>query len=143
VALVDHRFRKVGVALELEVSGSLPAVACDQPLLEHALVNLLLNACEACKPGGTVRVRATADAHDVAFVVTDDGVGIKPADAARAMEPFFTTKPAGQGTGLGLAIASEIIKSHRGTLVLEPLPSHGTRACIEIPVSESGVPHPL
>jgi len=135
IALVDHRFQKVGVSLVVDVSAELPMVKCDRSLLEHALVNLLLNACEACGPGGTVAVNARRDAGQVAFVVTDDGAGISSADAARATEPFFTTKPEGQGTGLGLAIASEIVKSHRGTLTIEPRPTKGTRACIEIPVA--------
>jgi signal transduction histidine kinase len=139
VALVDHRFRKAGVDLVVDVPIELPMVQCDPSLLEHALVNLLLNACEACAPGGRVEVNARADAAQVAFVVTDDGAGIKPEDAARATEPFFTTKPEGQGTGLGLAIASEIVKSHRGTLTIEPRSSRGTRALIEIPLAPDEV----
>jgi two-component system NtrC family sensor kinase len=139
VALVDHRFRKVGVDLVLDVPAELPMVQCDRSLLEHALVNLLLNACEACQAGGKVTVNARADGAQVGFIVTDDGAGIKPEDAARATEPFFTTKPEGQGTGLGLAIASEIVKSHRGTLTIEPCPSQGTRALIEVPVAPDEV----
>jgi two-component system NtrC family sensor kinase len=114
-------------------------IRCDRALLEHAIVNLLLNACEACRPGNAVDITARADGQQVAFVITDDGVGITPHDAARATEPFFTTKPEGSGTGLGLAIASEIVKSHRGTLVIEPRSPRGTRACIEVPVSPDEV----
>ena len=135
VDLVDHRFRKIGVNLQLDIQEELPMVQGDRALLEHAFVNLLLNACEACDPGGTVDIHARADANQVAFVVSDNGSGIKPADAARATEPFFTTKPEGQGTGLGLAIASEIVKSHRGSLTIEPRPPRGTRACIELPAA--------
>ncbi len=141
VALVDHRFRKAGIALVVEMPSLLPIVQGDRSLLEHALVNLLLNACEACQPGGTVELHARAEGRLVAFVVTDDGVGIKPEDAARAAEPFFTTKPEGKGTGLGLAIASEIVKSHRGTLTIEPRPSRGTRARFELPVAPDEVRH--
>lgn len=135
VALVDHRFRKSGVTLALDIPDELPTVQCDPALLEHALINLLLNACEACESGNAVRLSACADGRRVAFVVTDDGVGIDPADAARATEAFFTTKPEGQGTGLGLAIASEIVKSHRGVLTIEPWSPRGTVARIEIPSS--------
>jgi signal transduction histidine kinase len=141
VALVDHRFRKAAVSLVVDVPAESPQVQCDRSLLEHALVNLLLNACEACDAGGTVGISAIADEALVGFVVTDDGAGIKPEDAARATEPFFTTKPEGQGSGLGLAIASEIVKSHRGTLTIEPCPARGTRARIEIPVAPDTVRH--
>jgi signal transduction histidine kinase len=99
---------------------------------------LLLNACEACEPGGHVELAARSDAEQVAFVVTDDGAGISSEAAARAKEPFFTTKPQGIGTGLGLAIATEIVKSHRGELTIGPNPSgKGTRALIEIPIASN------
>jgi two-component system NtrC family sensor kinase len=139
VALVDHRFGKVGVHLTADVPSQLPMIQCDRALIEHALVNLLLNACEACEPGSKVDITARSDGQEVAFVVTDNGEGIRPEDAARATEPFFTTKPEGKGTGLGLAIASEIVKSHRGVLTIEPRSPRGTKACIEIPISPDEV----
>jgi signal transduction histidine kinase len=101
------------------------------------LVNLLLNACDACNEGGTtVTLSIHGDRERVAFVVTDDGVGISPAVAKRATEPFFTTKPEGKGTGLGLAIANEIVKHHCGSLTLSPrVDGRGTRVCVELPVA--------
>ncbi len=141
IALVAHRFEKAGVRLAADVPSQMPLIQCDQPLLEHALVNLLLNACEACKPGNAVEIAARADGRTAAFVVTDDGSGITPEDAARATEPFFTTKGEGQGTGLGLAIASEIAKSHRGVLTIAPRSPRGTRASVEIPVASDEVNH--
>ena len=74
--------------------------------------------------------------HDdrVAFIVTDDGEGISPEAAARATEPFFTTKPEGKGTGLGLAITREIVHHHRGTLtVAARRDARGTEARITLP----------
>jgi two-component system NtrC family sensor kinase len=132
---VEHRFTKANVSLTTDVQESMPSVQCDRALLEHAIVNLVLNACEACPAGGHVGLAARADLERVAFVVTDDGNGISPEHAARVTEPFFTTKPAGTGTGLGLAIAAEIAKSHRGELTVGPNGSRGTRVCIEIPRS--------
>jgi signal transduction histidine kinase len=135
---VEHRFAKAGVALSADVPAEMPAIQCDRALLEHAIVNLLLNACEACTPGGRVEVAARADADRVAFVVTDDGVGISPEHAARVTEPFFTTKADGSGSGLGLAIATEIAKSHRGELTIAANGERGTRACIELPIATPG-----
>jgi two-component system, NtrC family, sensor kinase len=140
-ASLAHRFSKADVSLVTDIPPSMPEIQCDRDLLEHAIVNLLLNACEACTPGGHVEVAAHWDAESVAFVVSDDGVGISPEDAARAAEPFFTTKSAAGGTGLGLAIATEIAKSHRGDLTIAPNAEHGTRACIEIPIAAQGGLH--
>jgi two-component system NtrC family sensor kinase len=133
-AAVAHRFAKAGVALTTSSSAAAPVrVRLDRALLEHALVNLLLNACEACGPGGHVDVCVRATEDRVAFDVVDDGAGISRENAARAAEPFFTTKPEGRGTGLGLAIASEIAKVHRGALAIAPREGGGTRASIEVP----------
>lgn len=140
VELVSHRFVKVGITLGAEIAPALPRVACEPRLLEHALANLLLNACDACAPGvGHVDLRVEADASHVAFIVTDNGKGIEPESIARVVEPFFTTKPAGEGAGLGLSIANEIVRHNRGSLTIGPRRADtggkvaGTRACIEIP----------
>jgi signal transduction histidine kinase len=133
--LVEHRFEKHQVGLHAEIDSDLPMVDCDARLFEQVLVNLLLNACDACHSGGRVSLTVHADGQRVAFVVSDDGVGISQEVAARATEPFFTTKAEGEGTGLGLAIANEIIKHHRGTLNLRPISGGGTRVCVELPTA--------
>jgi signal transduction histidine kinase len=132
-ALVEHRFRRANVRLVSEVAPDLAAIRCEPLLFKHALVNLLLNACDASPAGGSVHLEVKADPAEVAFVVTDEGEGITEAAAARAVEPFFTTKPA--GTGLGLAIANEIASTHRGALAIGPHKPHGTRASITVPAA--------
>jgi signal transduction histidine kinase len=136
-SLVQHRFGMAGVELSCDASFNLPAIPGDARLLENALVNLLLNACDACPRGGHVRLEATADASAVRFRVTDDGAGISASDVVRVFEPLFTTKASGAGTGLGLAIANEIVKSHRGTLNLTAAFPRGTHACVEIPLADT------
>ena len=146
VDLVEHRFVNAGVSLTTDIAPGLPTVSCEPRLFEQVIVNLLLNACDACEPGGHVTLRLRADADRVAFVVTDDGSGIPADAAARILEPFFTTKPAGSGSGLGLAIANEIVKHHNGSLSVESrsdlssrdssnpsIRARGTRACIQLP----------
>lgn len=129
--LVQHRFAKASVALEVTVEPELSRVACEPRLFEQALVNLLLNACEACEAGGRVALRVFARGGRVCFVVEDDGRGIEPEVAKRATEPFFTTKA--HGTGLGLAIASEIVKHHNGSFAIEPGARGGSVASVELP----------
>jgi two-component system, NtrC family, sensor kinase len=138
--LVAHRFVTAAVTLGSEVADDLPRIACEPHLLEQAIANLLLNACDACDAGsGHVELRVEGDAARVAFIVTDNGKGIAQESMARVLEPFFTTKRAGEGTGLGLSIANEIVRHNRGTLTIAPRRSSsdaknaGTRACIEIP----------
>ena len=136
LGLVQHRFDAASVSLSSQAEGSLPLIHGDVPLLQQALVNLLLNACDACARGGRVRASLARDGARVVFTVTDDGRGITKEEAARATEPFFTTKAPGLGSGLGLAIASEIVKLHRGRLTLTPADVGGTRATISLPLPE-------
>jgi len=137
VDLARHRFAKAGVALDVDVPDALPKIACEARLFEQVLVNLLLNACDACVDAGRggVTIGARAEDGKVIFQVDDEGSGIGEEAAARATEAFFTTKPSGRGTGLGLAIANEIVKHHRGTLSIATRAPRGTRASVEIPVS--------
>jgi signal transduction histidine kinase len=138
VSLVEHRFAKAGVHLLTDVAPALPNIHGDPRLLEHAVVNLMLNACDACSIEGSVEVtvRAGDENRGLVIVVVDDGPGISHANAGRVLEPFFSTKPSGQGTGIGLAIVQEIVTSHRGSLALESVSPHGTRATIKLPSSE-------
>lgn len=139
--LVTHRFEQAGVVLAsepFENASPAPSVFCEPKLLTQVLVNLLLNACDACEAGGSVVIAVSSADGRVSFTVRDDGHGITKEDAARAMEPFFTTKPPGKGTGLGLAIASEIVSHHNGTLTLTPR-TDGVRGTVaRVEVAEAG-----
>src|SRR5262249_30014506 len=77
-SLVEHRFAKAGVRVTTIAAPDLPRIRCDLPMLQQALSNLLLNACDACEKGGSVEVRVLADDERISFIVTDDGVGITP-----------------------------------------------------------------
>jgi signal transduction histidine kinase len=134
--MTAHKFAAAGVRLEVIPSGESAGVLGDQRLLEHAVVNLLINACDASPEGSRVLAEVTGEPASVAFSVTDEGPGISDENARRALEPFFTTKSDGKGTGLGLAIAREIVASHRGTLSLRRADAHGTVAVINLPAAE-------
>ncbi len=130
--LVRHRFDNAGVRLECEVDAGLPAVACEPALFEQALVNVLLNACEATPRGRAVKLTVSRIERDVLFVVDDEGVGISQETARRATEPFFSTRHHQGGSGLGLTIAREIVSHHAGKLTLAGRRHEGTRATIAI-----------
>jgi two-component system, NtrC family, sensor histidine kinase HydH len=111
----------------------------DPSLVQQALLNLVLNAVDACKPGDAVMLRAAANGDGATKIDVIDPAGPIPGEmTAQLFEPFFTTKP--HGTGLGLAIARNIARAHRGDLVLsvnEParvcfsleLPGHSGTSC--------------
>lgn len=135
VRLVTHRFEKSDTRLAVKLDEAAPDVSCEPRLMEQVLVNLLLNGCDAAGRGGRVELAVEARPGAVAFVVTDDGAGISDADRARVAEPFFTTKP--EGTGLGLSIANEIVRHHRGKLLIRARgdrdEGRGTSVTVELP----------
>src|SRR5438132_10747944 len=98
--MLEHRFWGARVMLAVVPPEDAAWVFADASLLEQALVNLLVNGCDASPPGGRVTVTLRAAEGRVVFAVADEGAGIAPEVAARATEPFFTTKPVGEGTGL-------------------------------------------
>ena len=107
------------VAVEVDVSPATLEIVADPDLVEQALVNLALNAVEAvgARPGGRVRLRASAGASGRAVVeVTDNGPGVLPEVMERVFVPFFSTKPG--GSGIGLALAHRIARLHGGTLAV-------------------------
>src|SRR6185503_18070712 len=111
-SLLEHRFRKAKVQLELAAPATVAAVAGDPGQLEQVLVNLLMNAADACPEGGHVRASAALRGDRVAIEISDDGCGIAADHLPSVLDPFFTTKKRGQGTGLGLTIAADIVKNH-------------------------------
>ena len=117
------------VAVRLHCEEQTPLVHGDPKLLEHALMNLILNACQAMPEGGVLSLEVRPASHPephgngtatwVQCRVGDSGAGIAGEHLGRIFEPFFTTKPLGQGTGLGLAIVDRIVTQHGGEIEVE------------------------
>jgi signal transduction histidine kinase len=89
----------------------------DGALIQHALLNLAMNAVVATPPGGTVIIRAADVAGSLHLFVENTGARIPDEIVAQIFEPFFTTKP--EGTGLGLSIVRNIAIAHGGDVTLD------------------------
>lgn len=109
--------------------------------IEQLLLNLLINAEHALTimrspeeaKGGTIRVSLRRDAANWALTVSDDGVGMDEATAAKVFDPFFTTKGPEQGSGLGLSMAQLIANQHGGTLTIKTAPGEGAAFTVHLP----------
>jgi signal transduction histidine kinase len=126
-ALKEHRAR-----LETRVEPVAP-VEGSRASLVQVVVNLVTNAAQAARDGGTVRVTLGPEGERVLLSVEDDGPGMAADVAARAFEPFFTTRPA-TGIGLGLPIVQGIVERHGGTVSVETAAGEGTRVRVRLPV---------
>jgi two-component system NtrC family sensor kinase len=136
-SLAANQIRLSGARIVLDVATNLPAIHGDKQSLIQVFVNLLLNALDAVKKGGRVRIAAESK-HDPGWVqvtVTDDGHGI-PAHALQyVFDPFFTTKPRGKGTGLGLSVSLGIVRQHGGDIRVQSEPGRGTTLTVLLPAA--------
>ena len=119
-------------------SQPLPRVDGDFGQLRQAIVNVIMNACEAMALGGklTIDTSVVKDGHEVEIAISDSGPGITPEVMAHVFDPFFTTKE--KGTGLGLSVVYGIIERHGGHIDLTSEPGKGTRVAIRLPVHAAG-----
>jgi signal transduction histidine kinase len=131
------------VQLRIEAARGLPPAMADSNQIELALLNLAVNARDAMPGGGHLTItldRAPPESSPGAgrylrLRVADTGAGMDEATLARAVEPFFSTKPVGQGTGLGLSMVHGVARQLGGDLRLTSLPGSGTVAEILLPAA--------
>ncbi|HSN55139.1 MAG TPA: ATP-binding protein [Candidatus Sulfomarinibacteraceae bacterium] len=122
-----------GVEIRCDLDDGIGPVLADPKLIEHALMNLIVNACQAMPDGGRLALVAgvesavtTAGGPFVLLMVSDTGCGIPAENLPHLFEPFFTTKPHPEGTGLGLAIVERIVRQHGGRVDIVSTPGRGT-----------------
>lgn len=134
VKAVEPIGRKAGVAL-VRCGPEAGKVRGDAARLEEVFTNLLENAVQHSAAGSAVELRGAVVAAPggdlVRCVVEDRGPGFRPADLARAFEPFFTRRSG--GTGLGLSIAQRIAEQHGGRILLANREGGGGSVTVELP----------
>ena len=134
VNMVQGYARKRGVRLVSQLA-PLPLVRCRGARVHQVVVNLLMNAIDACDADDTVSITTGAEPESagVRIDVTDTGSGIPPEIRERIFDPFFTTKPVGEGTGLGLSISYGIVQEHRGSIDVQSTPGEGSCFTVRLP----------
>lgn len=119
-----------GVAVQVTSPESEPRVRAGEAELQHALVNLLINAIEACSEGGRVEVEVEDD-DPVRIRIRDDGCGIGPEELERIFEPFVSLRSG--GTGLGLFLALNFVRQWGGDIAVRSRPNVGSTFEILLP----------
>ncbi len=133
--------RGVTITLDADHRAARPSLHADPDQLRQVLLNLAVNALDACAAGGEVTLGvALADERTLVLEVRDDGVGIPAESKAQIFDPFFTTKKRGQGTGLGLWVVAQIVHAHDGEIEVISAPGAGTTFRIRWPVHSAPQP---
>jgi signal transduction histidine kinase len=132
--LLSAQASKRGVTLRADVPPDIPELRGDPDQVQQILVNIVLNAIDACDEGGRVEMRASRRGDAVIIEVLDNGHGISPEIRAQIFDPFFTTKKRGQGTGLGLWVVAQLVRAHAAEIDVESTLGSGTTVRLTWPV---------
>jgi len=141
------------VAIEPDLKGDLLNISGSRVHLAKTVMNLVSNAAEAMKEGGTIflstenryidrPIRGSDQVEEGDYVilsVCDTGVGIPPEDIDRIFEPFYTKKKIGRsGTGLGMAVVWGTVKDHKGYIDVQSSEGKGTTFTLYFPATRQG-----
>jgi signal transduction histidine kinase len=131
-ALAEPQARSNNVFLIFAGNGVTAPLRVDRDLIKQALLNLVLNGCQAMPQGGKLTITPHAIPNAIELEISDSGVGISPDAQKRIFSLFYTTKPG--GTGIGLAMAFRVVQLHNGTIDFTSEVNRGTTFRITLPV---------
>ena len=132
----DHRWRDIDLKIDLD--RNLPAIMAIGDQLVQVMMNLLLNAADACEGITTRKPTIELETHyqdgKARVIVKDNGKGMSEETVRKIFQPFFTTKGDSGGTGLGMPLCEGIINDHGGYMDIVSTPGEGTTITCVLPV---------
>jgi two-component system sensor histidine kinase HydH len=131
VRLVEKDATARGVRLNAELRAGDTELLLDPQQFTRAVLNVVLNAMQACPEEGRVRLFSRVTDLACEIEIRDDGPGMPKDVAERAFDPYFTTRPT--GTGLGLSITRGIVEEHGGSITLSSSEEQGCQVLITLP----------
>ncbi|KAB7646173.1 sensor histidine kinase [Polymorphobacter fuscus] len=130
------------ITVDVALAPDLWPVQIDTGQAENAVLNLLVNARDAMRHGGQLRVltrnQPDPDGDRVVLQVTDTGQGMDEATRERIFEPFFTTKTLGRGSGLGLSQVYGFVTQSKGSVTIDSAPGEGATISVYLPRAMEG-----
>jgi signal transduction histidine kinase len=146
LAITGLREQIAASAADIEVRDALPVVNGDLDGLRRVFQNLISNAIKFVAPGTTPRivVGARLDGAEWLVSITDNGIGIDPADSQLIFGMFRRSQHTSdyEGNGIGLPVCARIIEAHGGRIWVEPGPDGGSVMCFTLPDPHAGDTHP-
>jgi signal transduction histidine kinase len=134
--IVSAEAERHGIELRIEIANGLPDVRVDSGMMQQALLNLALNACQAMPGGGRLRLGASAaSGKRVEIVCQDTGTGIKPEHLEKIFDLYFTTKES--GSGIGLSMVYRAVQLHDGEIQVQSIYGRGTTFRVLLPQASS------
>jgi GAF domain-containing protein len=141
VAMYSRPASRVGIKVETDLPERLPPILGSRDQLTLVFSQLLDNAIKFSPDGGTIRVHAWHNDHQVQVAVRDEGIGIAPGHLHRIFGRFYqvdgSTTRRFSGLGIGLALVWEIVEAHGGSVTVESAPAKGSTFTVILPATEN------
>jgi len=134
---IQHRLDDNGVTVCTDFDAR-PTLMCDPVHLKEAIGNLLANADEAIKGGGTIRIAIAENSKGISVSVEDTGAGIATDKLAHVFEPFYSTKSSSRNFGLGLSYVYNVMRKSGGSVDISSRVNDGTRITLYFPRASKG-----
>jgi signal transduction histidine kinase len=140
--ILESQAKEKNMEITREFDLNLPKVWIDKEQMKQVFMNLILNAIQAMKDGGSIVISTRISARNndelikecVQVEIRDTGVGIPEENLEHIFDPFFTSKD--EGSGLGLAVSHQIVQEHGGFLTVESTVGKGTAFFVHVPVGK-------
>jgi len=138
VGIMRYDRRSKNLEYDLILEEQLPKTIVVSDHLLQVLLNILINAVDACEDyGNEISVKTLSRNGSIWVEISDRGCGIAPDEKNKIFEPFYTTKGVGKGTGLGLTVSYGLIKKMQGEIKVNSELGKGSTFTVVIPVKTS------
>lgn len=136
--LMTHPIKIADIKFEYDFAANSDLIYCNPNQIKQACIAILVNASEAIKENGEIKIKTkNLDEDTICIEISDNGLGIAEEDISHIFEPFFSTKQDVSGIGLGLAIVHGIIQNHKGKIQVTSELGHGTTISVNLPLIKS------
>jgi two-component system NtrC family sensor kinase len=140
--ILETEAKEKGVEIKRDFGADLPRIWIDREQMKQVFMNLILNAIQAMRDGGSLFISTRLYSKNesgesgqfLQLEIRDTGVGIPEENLQHIFDPFFTNKD--EGSGLGLSISHQIVQEHGGYIVVESKVGRGTSFFINLPVGK-------
>ncbi|HEY7163387.1 MAG TPA: ATP-binding protein [Candidatus Binatia bacterium] len=140
--ILETEAKEKGVQIKREFATNLPKAWIDREQLKQVFMNLILNAIQAIRDGGSIVIATRSHSTDqqgqpgrfVQVEIRDTGMGIPEENLEHIFDPFFTSKD--EGSGLGLSISHQIVQEHGGFILVQSKVGEGTSFLINLPADK-------